>query len=344
MAVLYITSDLPSAGKTALASALAAHFSQAGKRVGYFKPFSTSPEEDADVEFIRRNVLSGSGDAVLPMPQTMPPGLGEADSLPAETARGVEQSLEKLASANELVLVEAPSISTPEGDHSPIATALVDLLDPRVVLIVRYRPGLDVEQVMQACEPFGERLLGVLINLVTLYRKREVQLDLAPAVESRGIRWLGAVPEDRLMLSITVEQIAHHLDGQWVVGQDKAQALVENILIGGNIMDKGSIYFGRMENKAVVVRGDRPDIQLAALSTPTTCLVLTGGHQPIQYVYYRAQEQGVPLLVVESDTISTAHALDTVVERSAFHHPEKHERFQELTSQHADIEAIQSGL
>ena len=344
MAVLYITSDLPSAGKTALASALAAHFSQAGKGVGYFKPFSTAPEEDADVDFICRNVLSGGEDGAQPVPQVEPVGLGEADPLPAETATGVEQSLKKLASANELVLVEAPSIFTPEGNRSPITTALVDLLSPGVVLIVRYRPGLDVEQVAQACEPFGKRLLGVMINLVSLYRVREIQLNLAPAIESRGIKWLGAVPEDRLMLSITVEQIAHHLEGQWVVGQDKAGELVENILIGGNIMDRGDTYFGRLENKAVVVRGDRPDIQLAALATPTTCLVLTGGHQPIQYVYYRAQEQGVPLLVVESDTISTAHALDTVVERASFHHPAKHERFQELTSEHLDIEAIQSGV
>jgi BioD-like phosphotransacetylase family protein len=144
------------------------------------------------------------------------------------------------------------------------------------------------------------------------------------------------------MASVTLGQIAQHLDGQWVLGQEKAHDLVENFLIGGNIMDSGVTYFGRMESKAVIVRGDRPDIQLAALSTPTTCLILTGGHEPIQYVYHQAEQEEVPLLVVQTDTISAAHALDTVLEGSTIHHPRKLERFQELTEEYVDVAAIQA--
>ena len=338
---MYITSDVPGAGKTIVASCLAAQVSVAGKRVGYFKPFSATPQEDADVEFIVRSVLPGQPDSAQPVPLPMPDGPAMGQTLAEDVAQQLRQSLESVASTNELVLVEGPSLSNRQADISQVSARLVDLLDATVLLVLRYSPSLDVSKVLKATEPFKERLRGVVINSVTRYKEREVRLNLAPAVEAMGIKVIGVIPEDRIMLSVTLGQIAELLDGQWVLGKEKAQELVWNFLIGGNIMDSGITYFGRMENKAVFVRGDRPDIQLASLSTTTTCLVLTGGNEPIQYVYHEADQQEVPLLVVQADTISTAHALDTVLERSTVHHPRKLERFQELVRAHADLAAIE---
>ena len=341
MAALYITSDRPGAGKTALGSALAARFSSQGRRVGYFKPFSPAPQEDADVAFISGSVLpSGGGDAAHVAPPMTSEDLGDRGPLPEGTASDLRTALERLAAANDVVIVEGPSLLTAQGAASPVLEELAELVDGRVVLMVGYRAGLEAEEVLKLCEPYQDRLLGVLINSVTRYRERRVRLELRPAVEAGGVSFLGAIPEDRVMLAATVGQIAEHLDGQWFLGQEDAHELVENFLIGGNIMDWGPTYFGRMENKAVIVRGDRPDIQLAALATPTTCLVLTHGHQPNQYVYYQAQQQQVSLFVVETDTISTAQALDTVKERSTFHHPRKLERFQDLVAEHVEMAPV----
>ena len=317
---------------------------QQGREVGYFKPFSPNPKEDADVEFIARDVLSGDDDAQQPVQLPSPEKSDGGRPISEDTGRELTLSLEKLAASKELVLVEGPSLSSPQGEASPTSAALAELLDAKVVLIMYYRPGLAVDRVLEECKAFGQRLVGVLINSVTLYRERQVCVDLGPAIESYGVKFLGAIPEDRLMQAVTVGQIAEHLDGQWVMGKERSRELVENFLIGGNIMDSGLTYFGRMEHKAVIVRGDRPDIQLAALSTPTTCLVLTGGHQPIQYVYYQAEQQEVPLLVVQTDTISTADALATVLERSSFYHPRKLARFQELMSGHANMAAFQAAF
>ena len=343
MGVLYITSNHPLAGKTALATALALRLSGAGEGVRYFKPFSPTPQGDADVEFIRRSVLAG-GDEMHSAPLAMPEGLEGGQLIPEEMGWEVRSSLKGLAAGQGTVLVEGPSLVNTDGIASPISSELAALLDARVVLIVRYGLELNVDRLLEACEPFGQRLLGVLINCVTRYKERHVRLELAPAIESSGVKFLGDIPEDRLLSSVTVGQIAQHLDAQWVIGEDGAQELVENVLIGGNIMDPGTTYFGRKEGTAVIVRGDRPDIQLAALSVPTTCLVLTGGHEPIQYVYHQAEQQGVPLLVVQTDTISTADALDSVPERAVFHHLRKLKRFQELTQACVDVAAIEAGL
>ena len=343
MPVLYITSDQPSGGKTALAGALALRLLGGGRVVKYFKPLSTTPQADADVDFLRQSVLARTGES-QPLPSPMPESLEEGQSLGDEAANGLMRSLEKLDTGQATVLVEGPSLFAAGNTLSAVSYQAVAVMEAKVVLVIRYRPGLDVGNVLELCEPFGQRLLGVLVNYVTRYRERQVRLELAPAIEARGVKFLGALPEDRLLSSVTVGQIAQHLGGQWVLGEEGSEELVENFLIGGNIMDRGTTYFGRKEGTAVIVRGDRPDIQLAALSVPNTCLVLTGGHEPIQYVYYQAEQQGVPLLVVQNDTISTAHALDTVPERSTFHHTRKLQRFLELINEYVDLAAIEEGL
>lgn len=342
MAALYITSDQPGAGKTALASSLAAQFSRSSKSVGYFKPFSYNPQQDPDVAYIEGHVLIGYDDPALAVPLPLPKVKEAGPAIPKTTATKLRRSLNMLTKADDLVLVEGPSLFGQEDGTSTISGEMAQLLEAPVLLMVQYAPGLEVQQVVRGAKAFGERLLGVLINCVTRYREREVRLNLAPDIEGTGIKVLGVMPEDGLMLSVTVGQLAEHLAGRWILGQDKDQELVEHYLIGGNIMDSGISYFGRTERKAVIVRGDRPDIQLASLATPTTCLVLTGGHEPNQYVYYQAQQQEVPLLVVQSDTITTGHTLDTVIERCTCHHPQKLERFQELLQEYADVDTILS--
>ena len=341
MPALYITSDRPGAGKTAVAGALAAHFSSQGRRVGYLKPFSPTPQHDEDVGFILRAALRREDDHPHLASLLMPEELEDGQSIPSDTAGQLRTSKDSLSSTSDLVLVEGPSLQTPQGDAATLSLELADLLDAKVMLVLGYTPELNVESVIGVCEPFEQRLVGVLVNRVTRYRGRDVRTVLGPALESRGVKFLGAMPEDRVMASVTVGELARHLEARWVLGEEKAQDLVENLLIGGNIMDSGSTYFGRMENQAVIVRGDRPDIQLAALSAPTTCLVLTGGHEPIQYVHHQAEQMEVPVLLVQGDTLSTADALDTVLDGSVFHHPGKLERFRDLMVEHVDLDAIQ---
>ena len=79
---------------------------------------------------------------------------------------------------------------------------------------------------------------------------------------------IAAIPEDRRLLGMSVEQLAQHLGGKFLNWEEKKDNFVEHFLIGGMVLDWGVLYFQRFDNKAVIVRGDRPDIQMAALRTP----------------------------------------------------------------------------
>ncbi|MBC7106242.1 MAG: hypothetical protein H5T97_09900, partial [Firmicutes bacterium] len=71
-------------------------------------------------------------------------------------------------------------------------------------------------------------------------------------------------------------------------------------------------YFRRAANKAVVTGGDRAEIALAALETSTSVLILTGGLYPDVRVVARAEERGVPVILVYYDTFTTVEKMGTV--------------------------------
>ena len=109
-------------------------------------------------------------------------------------------------------------------------------------------------------------------------------------------------------------------------------------------LDPGELRFGLYQNNAVVVRGDRPDIQMSALDSSISCMVLTGGIEPIEYITYEAGEEEVPVMVVETDTDSTMYALNEVTTGARMNSSAKVGRFAELLRNHADSELLRSLL
>ena len=168
----------------------------------------------------------------------------------------------------------------------------------------------------------------------------DTESRLLPSVEGAGVNVLGVIPEDRTLLGITVAEIADYLGGRNITDVDEMDRLVEHFQVGGLGLDRGTDYFDLLERKAVVVRGDRPDIQMPALRTPMACMMLTMGIEPIEYVRYEAEQEEVPVMVVSTDTLATMEALDTLIDGARFDHPLKLERFTDLVRERIDVPAL----
>src|SRR5674476_635329 len=84
---------------------------------------------------------------------------------------------------------------------------------------------------------------------------------------------------------------------------------VETYMIGAMSPEHALRYFQLTPNKVVIVGGDRAEIVLAALDTPTVAVVLTGNYVPSPAALERAEERGVPLVSVETDTVSAADGM-----------------------------------
>ena len=116
-------------------------------------------------------------------------------------------------------------------------------------------------------------------------------------------------------MQISVGELAELVRGEIVNCPEQSGELVANLMIGAMCIDPAPLYFNLQSDKAVITRGDRPDIQLAALETPTKCLILTGCVKPHPSILHRAEEDKVPIIVVQKDTIATLAELEEGLSR-----------------------------
>jgi hypothetical protein len=304
MTALYITSARPGEGKTALAIGLARWLQERGKKVGYLKPGAA----DGDAAFARSAL-----------------GLKEAeeDLSPQDLTAGYKA----LSKGKDVVVIEGMAPEDARG------------VDAQMVLVAAY-PGRSADEVAELAGKVGPGLVGVVVNAVPRRRLLEARETWTPALEGRGVKVLGFLPQDRTLFAISVADLAQHLEGNIINCQDKASDLVEDVMVGVLWVDPIPLYFGSREAKAVLTRGDRPDVQLGALETPTRCLILTKGMQPHPYVYYRAEDKGVPIMVTARDTPQAMQTIDEAVLKTRFRQEQKLPRLLELMGENLDLEAI----
>jgi BioD-like phosphotransacetylase family protein len=109
--------------------------------------------------------------------------------------------------------------------------------------------------------------------------------------------------------AITVGELAESVGGKIISHPEKSGELVENYMLGALTVDSGLDYFNRKKNKAAIIRQERLDMQLAALETSTTCLVLSGEENtPAYRVRQKAASHGIPI-------ITTAMPVSDIVTR-----------------------------
>ncbi len=313
MPIILITGPAAS-GKTSLAYGLLARLRDAGHSTAYCKPFSSTPDADADHAFASEVLADALGIAAGPAPRPLDGDVAEAAAAIAELGR-----------QHETVIVEA-------ADGSPAAELAADV-NARAIEVRPYAPEQDWGVAAdEAAGHFGARLDMLVVNAVPPHRR-----DIVSEGEAESWAEVDAlvIPESRVMLAPTVAQIAEHLDAVWTLEPVNADALVERYLIGGNIMDNGPTYYGRYNNQAVITRAQRPDIQLASMLPQTRCLVLTGPGEPTEYVKAEARERDIPLLQVFMPTIEAADALDRLIDAATPHSLAKVRHYAALLEQHA---------
>ena len=353
VSVLYVASINPRDGKTVLSAGLARRWQQAGLRVDYLKPITVSASPDRssrpDDEFIFARLALGLQEpSQIDAPMTVSADTLDDTSL-AEVQSTVESLCHKASEEADVLLVEAPGGLGSDSPGKLVSPTISAAAQARVLLVVRYTRSLDKEEVISAAMLFGEALLGVVVNSVSQLSWRLASTSFAPSLTDAGLRVLGLIPETRTMLSISVQDLVERLNGRYVTKANGSDDLIENVMVGANLMDApgypaGLEYFGRKKNKAVIAKGDRPDFQWAAMDTPTSCIILTGNYEPIPYVIEKAKETGIPLVVVEKDTLDTLHALEEILAVPRFDQVKKLERFQSLVEENLDLPALDAAL
>lgn len=358
MKALYVTSVEGYSGKTATCLALGIHFKADGFKVNYLKPLSLQPWRVSDasgkVHIADEDASFAKTMLELPaQPWELSPVVITSELLNEHIQRDefvdfmpqLKQAFDKAAAGQDILLLEGGA-SMREGYVLGLPTSIVaQQLDAEVLVIVRYHDLVQMlDDVLAVKKRLGKNLLGVIINRVPEEARAELDKISVPYVEKLGVPVFGVMPEERGLAALTVGDLIKTLEAEVLTKYQRLQALVENMTVGAMTAEAALSRFRRYPNKAVITGGDRTDIQLAALETSTTCLVLTGNLRPSPLVVKQAEEFGVTVVLTRLNTMETIEAIERVYGKTRLGEIAKLKQFQTLLDKHCNFARLYQAM
>ncbi|QLH74426.1 MAG: AAA family ATPase [Methanomassiliicoccales archaeon] len=213
--------------------------------------------------------------------------------------------------------------------------AIAQALHADMVLISTAQPT-DLDKIgmfNQLLKSYNVRFRGVILN-------QSEDDRMAKLLERKGITVLGRIPTLRQLRTFTVREVKEALDADVVVADDRLNKEVERVMVGAMTPETAITVLRRHAKKAIITGGDRSDIQMAALQTDTSCLVLTGGLYPAATVVAKAYETGVPILVTRQDTLEAAEKVEHLIARIDPDHQDRLDLVRNTVREHVDIRAL----
>ena len=340
MVSLYVTSLESGDGKTALCAGIARRFVDANRTVGFLKPVVARPElpgngyVDPDAVFLKRAFS-------LEEPQSSVNVIAPPDKI-TSALQAAAATLE--AKRRDLVIVEGLNIGGEDAAMARLSAELSKGLRAKVLLVCKHKKGLSPDKITRAVSPVKDALLGVIVTAVPGSRLDEVRQSLAAPLEKDGIKLLAIVPEDRVLLSVSVADLADGLQGEVLVNKDRLDEMVENLMIGAMTLESGKSYFGRKTNKVAIIRGERPDMMLASLHTSTVGIISTGQIPPSDSVMLEAEVRKTPIIAVRKPTHEVAAAIESILAKARFRQEKKLERLRDVLSKTLDFKTFSRAL
>jgi BioD-like phosphotransacetylase family protein len=353
MIPLFVDSLAEFSGRNTICLCAGIKLREAGKSVGFFKPLGVFPAHvegaltDEDMLFFKEAIgLKDAYEDLCPVVLTqelLNEILAGKDVGPY--ADKIRNAYEKVSRDKEITIIV--------GIGYPRSGMLIDFpetdflgeIGGRILLTDRFGwVNRTVDRLLANKKLLGDSLVGVIFNRVNPKKRDYVVNTVVPYLESKGIDVFGAVPEDPMLGSLTVSEILKMLGGKLLCCEDKLEESVERFSIGAMTAEAALRHFTKIRDKAVITGGDRADIMLAALDTPTKCLVLTGNLYPNDVIISRAQQAGVPVMVVPGDTLETVEMFESMMGRLSIREKVKLDHAIKIMDEYVDYDALFSKL
>ncbi len=352
MRTLLIASTASYSGKSGIALACIRAFIERGLDTGYFKPYGVMPVTvdgvltDQDATYLNETLGRPAPlEAVCPVVRTQAFVEDVLAHRTEDLRATVHDAFAVCSKGRDAIVIEGPSDLIQGSGIGLSVTDVAEILDAHVLLL--HKPGTtpDIPDAV-ICESrrIGGRLLGVVLTWVQEASEDFISRRIVPFLASEGIPVLGVMPYDVRLASVTVSEIVDALGGTILCAEDRVDEPVESFMVGAMGQEKALRFFRRKANKAVITGGDRSDVQLAALETSTRAIVLTGNMPPSSIVLARAEELGVPMILVDADTLTAVERMETLMGRTRLHDEAKAGRIRALFEQAVDVDELLAAL
>ncbi|RMG39857.1 MAG: phosphotransacetylase family protein [Methanobacteriota archaeon] len=310
---LLITSCNERIGKTTFTLALVRKFQSMGKRVGYFKPISSSKDDkDAQVakEFLK---LSEPIEVINPATITEWDYDLEQEEIKEIRAK-IKKAYDTLIQNYDFLVIEGCKTMNYLSFLKLSSRELAEMLDAKVLILVSGHTDAQLDDVLLAVSYFNDQdipIVGTIFSLVPLEILEREKGIVARLEQTSEITVLGLIPDKSALAAPTVEEIVQLLGAKYLCCEECKNKIVEDFQVGAMELESALKFFRRSVNKAVILGGDRPALALAAMETDTSMIILTGGIYPPSTVLARAQERKIPVVMVQWDTYTTVQYLAT---------------------------------
>ncbi|MDD2420915.1 MAG: DRTGG domain-containing protein [Heliobacteriaceae bacterium] len=307
---------LGNSGKTAIALGLALKFKAEGYQVAYFKPVGGQGcPGSTDVDAVlMKEVLQMSA----PLEVIAPCSAGYSylsKSLHPEWAELIRNAFAELSRDVDVVVIDGATFPHALAASGMDSVSLCKQLNAVALSVLRVKNDFGLDAAIffnRYLTNQGVELVGNVFSHVERPVLAKIEGIYQPILDQMGFKTLGIIPVQPQIAAPTVGEYYEALGGEILVGENRLDSLVEEVVIGAMTIESALTYLRRANNKAVIIGGDRADLALAALETSTSVLVLTGGLYPDVKVLARAAEKGVAVILVHYDTYTTVEKLGRV--------------------------------
>lgn len=348
MVPLFFISNQPFSGKSSMCVGVGKLFTEKGLKVGYMKPLGTLPTRvggintDEDAQYIS-NILNVKEELEDICPIVLTQHYTREGLKDKSFSKGfvdlIAKAYHRIQKSKDIVILEGAK-SVEDGYFLGISSdKICEKLGAKVIMVIKYSSEI-VDQVLYSKEFLGDYLSGVIINWVPRSQMNYLEELIVPFLTKKGIEVFGYIASDKMLSSVSVKEMSKLLGGQIICAEDKVNELVETFMVGAMGQEQALKFFRRKANKAVITGGDRADVQLAALETPTKCLILTGNFQPSTIVLGRAEELGVPMILVNFDTLTAVEKVGEIIGHVRFHEIKKIDKIVEVVREYIDINRL----
>jgi len=346
---VFIGSSESKSGKSALCVGLGSILKDRGLSVGYMKPVGnlartlgkTTYEDDA-VKMREALGLSESPELICP--------LLVSDELVKATLAGkkpnikgkIKSAFTKLAQGKDVMLLEGMGDVGGGSIFGLSDPEIIGLLDAKIILVANYDSDYVLDRVLSDVKLIGDlrKIIGVVFTGVSSKHASRIRKTVAPFLKKKKIEVLGIIPEGTILKSASVEDIATELSGRIICCEENKGELVKSFIVGAMSPDHALRYFRRTTDKAVITGGDRSDLILTALETPTKCIILTGNLRPSSQILARAEETGTPIILIPHDTVTAVYLIEDLIDRLTAWEGVKLARMKKLIRANIDLKTL----
>jgi BioD-like phosphotransacetylase family protein len=347
MRSIYVASTEGSGGKTTLSLGILLALRRRGIDAGYFKPVGLLPGRsvprliDEDATFVAD--LLGLSDA----PEDICPVVLDERALHdvltgsnVDAMARIEAAYARVSAGKDMLVCEGLGEIWQGRFLSTSGADVVRQLDLGALLVARFAGARLLDDIAYVKDALKARLLGVIFNMVPETRLAVVENEYKSYLDGQGVTTYGVILTERRLLAVTVGEITAALEGTYVCGEEYEHGSVESYMIGAMSPEHALRFFEKEERKAVIVGGDRAELILAALETATAVIVLTGNYVPSPAVMGRAEELGVPMISVHSDTVTAAEGIRRLFGRLPVNDPAKIDLIAQTVTERVDLDGL----